>query len=88
MKVLGAEVARWMRSAAARDDAADLLSARKGYCEVRMGFTSLGFFPWVAAVICEEGTEVITNLKSIKSFCLFHGVDIPAWPIPNLLMSR
>lgn len=39
-KVLGAEVARWMRSAAARGDAADLLSARKGYRDVRMGFAS------------------------------------------------
>lgn len=31
MKVFGAEVARWMRSAAARGEEADLVSARKGY---------------------------------------------------------
>lgn len=30
MNVLGAEVARWIRSAAARGEVADLVSARKG----------------------------------------------------------
>lgn len=31
MKVFGAEVARWIRSAAARGEEADLVSARKGF---------------------------------------------------------
>lgn len=31
MKVFGAEVARWTRSAAARGEVADLVSARKGF---------------------------------------------------------
>jgi len=59
MKVFGAEVARVMRSAAARGEEADLVRARKG-CSCQY-LKKLRVSTWIQ-----------TYFQSIQSFCLLH----------------
>src|SRR5687767_11170720 len=78
MKVLGAEVARVTRSAAARGDVADLLRARNGYCSVLvLARRSVAMLPGNPVGGCGEGwVERVTNLQRVQCFSLLHVEDI------------
>lgn len=67
-KVFGAEVARVMRSAAARGDVADLERARNGYYDV-VRLDSLEYYHFI------DGTAYF---ECIQGFCLFHFVQFGA----------
>jgi hypothetical protein len=70
MKVLGAEVARMMRSAAARGEEADLVSAKKGWrCQHEVRVASING----------------RYLQRVQSFCLLH-LEVMLWRLPALLI--